>query len=398
VFVDVDEQLRQRHLRRKRKASNVFISDKEVEERELPDDEIEAVRTQSNIQQGERQVQESEMKTRSDDTSSIKLSTEEKEVEDKATQKREVEKESNDAQSNKLTKKQVVRTAKRLQGNVATAATSRKRRRVAVDAEKDDEKEREETSQSAPSEDINDGEATNDHQTNAHTDPRKTGQKRRKESSGTNEEREDSDRSTSQHENPANSSSESFHFNDGHGSVKTSVKAVSTNITQQQSQIDKENNGLRSFDPLSEPTSRSLPPYRAEQRAILDTGHQQVHSHRDAEVVIMEIERQTDTTSQEKERETERDRNKGKEKEIETEHEVEKEKEEEPFVQREVIVNRKHLKEVSKMLVSRTEGFTVDSLHALHARIYQLIYQHRQEYDKNALLQVRGVFLGVYLF
>ncbi len=42
-------------------------------------------------------------------------------------------------------------------------------------------------------------------------------------------------------------------------------------------------------------------------------------------------------------------------------------------------------------MVIWTERFTVDSLHALHAKVYQLIHQHRHEWDKTRLLEVRHI-------
>jgi hypothetical protein len=49
---------------------------------------------------------------------------------------------------------------------------------------------------------------------------------------------------------------------------------------------------------------------------------------------------------------------------------------------------RKALEDLGEEVVMWTEGFTVDSLHALHAKIYQLIHQHRLEWDKAWLIEV----------
>ncbi len=52
---------------------------------------------------------------------------------------------------------------------------------------------------------------------------------------------------------------------------------------------------------------------------------------------------------------------------------------------------RERLERLGEEVVIWTERFTVDSLHALHAKVYQLIHQHRHEWDKTRLLEVRHI-------
>lgn len=54
------------------------------------------------------------------------------------------------------------------------------------------------------------------------------------------------------------------------------------------------------------------------------------------------------------------------------------------------------------MVVKKSEGYSVEQLERLYALLSQCIYQHRREYDKAQLLEVRHVhstrqaFLCVY--
>ncbi|ELR23653.1 ATPase, AAA domain containing protein [Acanthamoeba castellanii str. Neff] len=51
------------------------------------------------------------------------------------------------------------------------------------------------------------------------------------------------------------------------------------------------------------------------------------------------------------------------------------------------VLDRERLERLGEEVVIWTERFTVDSLHALHAKVYQLIHQHRHEWDKTRLLE-----------
>lgn len=46
------------------------------------------------------------------------------------------------------------------------------------------------------------------------------------------------------------------------------------------------------------------------------------------------------------------------------------------------------------MVVKKSEGYSVEQLERLYALLSQCIYQHRREYDKTQLLEVRHVHSG----
>lgn len=48
------------------------------------------------------------------------------------------------------------------------------------------------------------------------------------------------------------------------------------------------------------------------------------------------------------------------------------------------------------MVVKKSEGYTVEQLERLYSFLSQCIYQHRREYDKTRLLEVRQNQINVY--
>lgn len=46
------------------------------------------------------------------------------------------------------------------------------------------------------------------------------------------------------------------------------------------------------------------------------------------------------------------------------------------------------------MVVKKSEGYSVEQLERLYALLSQCVYQHRREYDKTQLLEVRHVHSG----
>ena len=55
-------------------------------------------------------------------------------------------------------------------------------------------------------------------------------------------------------------------------------------------------------------------------------------------------------------------------------------------VQREGIVDKEKVNKIFQVIVSRTEGKTVEQIISLRSRIYHLIYNFRKEVDKSELL------------
>lgn len=47
------------------------------------------------------------------------------------------------------------------------------------------------------------------------------------------------------------------------------------------------------------------------------------------------------------------------------------------------------------MVVKKSEGYSVEQLERLYSVLSQCIYQHRREYDKAQLLEVRNMLLSV---
>ncbi len=68
-----------------------------------------------------------------------------------------------------------------------------------------------------------------------------------------------------------------------------------------------------------------------------------------------------------------------------------------------LVVDRQRLETIERRLVDDTSGLGVDGLHALYAKLYQLIHAHRKSWDKTDLLNVSkatadGSFLVVVVF
>lgn len=54
----------------------------------------------------------------------------------------------------------------------------------------------------------------------------------------------------------------------------------------------------------------------------------------------------------------------------------------------EVVVDKNRLESLLNRLVARTEGYSVESLEKIHSHLSHVIFLHRHEYDKSAMIAV----------